>query len=101
MHSLGVTRMHAVIAQMIHCQKPVLGWGRVCMLVAACEGLHHATLCWTGGRMAYLEVLLQAVVLHILPAEAHRAAAAEGAVQLILSQKVRHDTVGNDVACTP
>ena len=54
------------------------------------------------GRARYarhLEVLLQAVVLHVLPAEAHRAAATEGVMQLVLAQEVGDDTVGDDVAC--
>ena len=52
-------------------------------------------------RTPHLKVLLDADVLHVLPPEADGTAAPEGAVLLKLLQKVLHDTVRYDVACSP
>lgn len=81
-------------------------------LVQACEVLRNLLLMWALRmqfpmhllwilRMQFpvhLVVFAHVGVLHVLPAEADRAAAAEGAVQIVLPQEVRHDLPGDDVA---
>ena len=52
---------------------------------------------WSNGAAACLVVVTHVGVLHILPPEAHAAAAPEGAVLVVLPQEVRHYLPGYDV----